>query len=319
MKCGDLSDFKRRVEEKALASIFILSTDRFDRERALEIALGAIPGDVCRFDAEGVTPERLRSELDSGSLLSERRVVVVRSIEKGRREVIEVLQQAINSPFPGTTLILMGEKSSVAGRVGLILDLPAEKPWAVEKERPNWVCREAQLAGKKMAVEAARLLVNRVGVEKESLFRELEKLVSFVGERAEIVRSDVEQLTLVSTPPAMWELGGALFACDVGGALSIARRLIGAATPLPPLLAYLRGRIEEGIQICALLEEGGAAHVALHLPQVKRERLEEARRFGMVRLRTALLALFETEMRSRQSDGDDLLLLQRWIAMAIGL
>jgi DNA polymerase III delta subunit len=146
-------------------------------------------------------------------------------------------------------------------------------------------------------------------------------LFCFIGGRKEISRADVEELTLFSTPPAIWELARALFACDIGGALSIARRLIGAAVPLPPLLSYLRGRIEEGIQICALLEEGGAAQVSLRLSHLTGVRLEgaieEARRFGMGRLRAALSALFETELRLRQQEGDDLLLLQRWIAKVI--
>jgi DNA polymerase III delta subunit len=329
LKSGILSamqsnDLRRRIEENLPSSILILASDRFDRERAIETALAVIPGERCRFDAENVTLHRLRSELNGGSLFSDKRVVIVRSLEKARRELVDEIQKVLAFPFPGLTLLLAGEKGAAQGlsrRVGLLLDFPAEKPWAAEKERPEWARQEAKGLGKALALDAARLLVSRVGVDKESLFRELEKLTCFVGGRKEISRADVEELTLFSTPPAIWELARALFASDIGGSLSIARRLIGAAMPLPPLLSYLRGRIEEGIQICALLEEGGGAQVSLRLPHLTGARLEgaieEARRFGMGRLRAALSALFETELRSRQQEGDDLLLLQRWIAKVI--
>lgn len=326
MKCGDLYQFERQCQGEIPAVILILSTDRFDRERACQMVVSRLEGGYRRLDGEGLTAQQLRPELEGGSLFDEKVLLLVQSVERARKEAIDLLQEAANRPLPGLTLLLAGEKllpqTALYKKVatsGLLLDLPTEKPWSVERERPEWVRGEARCMGKELALDGARLLVDRIGIDKESLYREVEKLVTYVGERKEIVRADVDQLTVHSTPPAMWELSRALFASDTGGALSIARRLIGGATPLPPLLTHLRKRIEEGIQICSLVERGGS--VGAHFPHLTGRRLEgaieEAKRFGMVRLCGALHALHETELLSRSQGANDLLLLQRWIAKSI--
>jgi DNA polymerase-3 subunit delta len=127
--------------------------------------------------------ETLDSLLSTPPMLAARRVVVVREVDKLKKDVRTLLLRYLERPAPDTVLILVAPSGTRA-------DKPmADRATAVEfapltgDRLPKWVAYHAETTlGRPITPDAAALLVEAVGADLSQLAVELEKLASFASE-----------------------------------------------------------------------------------------------------------------------------------------
>jgi DNA polymerase-3 subunit delta len=153
-------------------------------------------------------------------MLAERRVVVVRDVDKLKKDVRALLTRYLARPAGDTVLVLVAPSGAKA-------DAPlADRSTAVEfapltgDRLPKWVSYHAEtILGRPITPEAASLLVEAVGADLAQLAVELEKLASFttdtIGERA------VSEVVGVRRGESVGDLLDAVAAKDTSAALAL--------------------------------------------------------------------------------------------------
>jgi DNA polymerase-3 subunit delta len=163
--------------------------------------------------------ETLDSVLSTPPMLAERRVVVVRDVDKLKKDARTLLLRYLDRPAPDTVLVLVAPAGAKA-------DKPlADRSTAVEfapltgDRLPKWIAYHADKLGRQITPDAVTLLVEAVGADLSQLAVELEKLASFatdtIDERAV---GEVVGVRRAESPGALLD---AVAAKDAGTALGL--------------------------------------------------------------------------------------------------
>jgi len=325
MKFTDLHAFENHLRTAPRPHLALLITpDPYDGEVALGHLKGALELEtLCPLDGEQLSGQQLSDALDGGSLFGDRSSVLIRNVEKVKPALLEKIERYASAPASDLDVILMASSLPAAAplvkgvaKTGLLLLLPQEKPWTLERTLPDWVRQEGRRMGKEVSIETARLLVGRLGTSKFALRGELEKLSCYVGDRPHIGLQDVEKMTAQVAEHQVWELGRAIVGGQSALAIRLVGRLMGQGVPLVLLMAHLRGQFQTGLQICTLHSRGEP--LGPHLPHLSGKRLEmvakEALRCGSARYRCGLFAVQEAERLSRLVGVEDRIVMERFVA-----
>ena len=164
--------------------------------------------------------ETLDSLLSTPPMLAERRVVVVRDVDKLKKDARGILTKYLARPAVDTVLLLVAPSGAKA-------DAPlADRSTAVEfapltgDRLPKWVSYHAEtVLGRAITPEAASLLVEAVGADLAQLAVELEKLASFAP--ATIDERAVSEVVGVRRGESVGDLLDAVAAKDASAALAL--------------------------------------------------------------------------------------------------
>ena len=134
-------------------------------------------------------PESLDSLLGTPPLLAERRVVVLRDVDKLKRDARTLLLRYLDRPAPDTVLVLIAPAGAKPDKALADRSTAVEFAPLTGDRLPKWVAYHAEaVLGRRITPDAATLLVEAVGADLSQLAVELEKLASFspdtIDERA---------------------------------------------------------------------------------------------------------------------------------------
>ncbi len=199
-------DFLKDARTRELIEVAV---DPATRDFNLELCRGS--------ELDAVT---LDSLLSTPPMLAERRVVVIRDVDKLKKDARALLTKYLARPAGDTVVVLVAPSGAKA-------DAPlADRSTAVEfapltgDRLPKWVSYHAEtVLGRPITPEAASLLVEAVGADLAQLAVELEKLASFapdtIDERA------VSEVVGVRRGESVGDLLDAVAAKDAPAALAL--------------------------------------------------------------------------------------------------
>ncbi len=187
-------------------------------------------------------------------VLSPRRLVIVRDLDKkwrAREEAEEArdlpaeqaaLIEYLKHPVPTTTLVFILEH--VDRRLTIVTALLkactiVEFRRLSEREALEWVRGYVRRQQAVIEEAAAAALVGLVGSDLTFLAAELEKLLTYVGERRMIARADVEQLVVRHREHSNFELADWILARRPAAAWRILRRQLAAGEEPVKLLGAI--------------------------------------------------------------------------------
>jgi DNA polymerase-3 subunit delta len=202
---GD-DDFLKDARTRELVEVAV---DPVTRDFNLELRRGS------ELDAE-----TLDSLLSTPPMLADRRVVVVRDVDKLKKDVRALLIRYLARPAGDTVLVLVAPSGAKA-------DTPlADRSTAVEfapltgDRLPRWVSYHAEtVLGRAITPDAASLLVEAVGADLAQLAVELEKLASYTADT--IDERAVSEVVGVRRGESVGDLLDAVAAKDTSVALAL--------------------------------------------------------------------------------------------------
>ena len=164
--------------------------------------------------------ESLDSLLSTPPMLAERRVVVVRDVDKLKKDARKLLDAYLKRPAPDTVLLLVAPAGAKA-------DKPlADRSTAVEfapltADRVlKWLTYQADtVLGRPISADAAALLMEAVGTDLAQLAVELEKLAAYAAH--EIDEAAVTAIVGVRRGESVGALLDAVAARDAGAAIAL--------------------------------------------------------------------------------------------------
>lgn len=139
----------------------------------------------------------LAEHVDSFSIFSESKIIIIKNVDLLLKKELEVLVQYFEAPAENQTLILVGDKYD--SRLGVWKKINAATakilcdPPKFTSDIRNWLTTELNRVGKRMSPKAMEDFSSRIDLDYFSAANELTKLTLLVGERATITEQDINQ------------------------------------------------------------------------------------------------------------------------------
>lgn len=331
MKYEHLSAFEKHLREAPpfYPLYFFLVKDEFACEEAVRLLLSVLLPEkssgeraLSVLDGSQVGEEEFWERLNSLSLLSESQVLWIKQADKLKKSIQEKPEDYFTRPSLSVRLIMSAPswvKTSsfykASEKIGAIVEIPELKPREKESLLVERINRQIRAEGKTISFQACQELIGQIGSDSRLLSNEIDKLICYCSEKNEITLSDIREICVTGTTVTIWQLGEALFRRDTIAALQAARASLLESRALLPLLRQIRSQFQTGYQV-SLLSEGGKRPEAIteEFPYMKGRILDQnvqrARRYGQESFKRGLLAIDATEIRLKNSNADEDLLLE---------
>jgi DNA polymerase III subunit delta len=201
-------------------------------------------------------------------MMSERRLVVLKSVHEANSADLEALVDYVAAPSITTTLVITGAKfprpqkgqpnwatrlQNAVKKVGWF-DKPDEK----NVNRASLAMQRARDHGKRLSKAAADLLVETLGEGLASIRNEVDKLCLYVGDAEEITTDHVSETVALLADAAVWDLTLGIAARDVDLALSSMHRLLEDGKASRQLLSLIQWRLRQ-LLVMKELHDAGAS------------------------------------------------------------
>jgi DNA polymerase-3 subunit delta len=260
-------------------------------DRLTLAALGAPPNSF-NFTAGSAAEDRgdTINLARTRAMMSRRRVVVLRDIDKADVDLLDALIAYAEHPNPDTTLILTGLKmpppvgGKDRGRVlaNLVKKIGDVRRFDAKDASPvPFAQAEAKRGGCTMDARAAELLVSLTGPELLGLRQEVNKLCTFMGGAGAITVEEVDLLCSLVADARLWGLTDAIVARDLDAAIDALGHVFadGGDGEAHRLLSQVAWKLRELLEIQSYLRmnprpAAAPAAWAREAPQ-RRRRVEE--------------------------------------------
>jgi DNA polymerase-3 subunit delta len=164
--------------------------------------------------------ETLDGLLSTPPMLAERRVVVVRDVDKLKKDARALLTRYLDRPAPDTVLLLVAPAGAKADKAITDRSTAVEFAPLTGDRLPKWVAYQAEtVLGRPITPEAVSLLVEAAGPDLAQLAVELEKLASFTADT--IDEQAVSAVVGVRRGESVGDMLDAVAAKDAAAALAL--------------------------------------------------------------------------------------------------
>lgn len=267
-------------------------------------------------------PHALLDLLYSPSFFVKTRVILVEQAEKLDKSIHSSIEKFFTQPFSKCYLIFSASGWTKTqsfyksiGATQVILDLPELKSWEKEKESIEWVRRQVSIAGKIIGFDVCTAFVKFIGTDQHQLEQELKKLLCFCSDVKEITTKDLHAICSRGAASSVWQLGEAIFQRNGALALQLGQAILNEGEPFFVLLRQIRSQLQTDYEVALLLKEGkGGTEVAQIFPFMKGQlldrHLKQAKAYGVESFRRGILAVDAIELRSKNGDFDEKILLE---------
>ncbi len=221
------------------------------------------PGALELFDAgdgrRAPDVDALINSLAAISLIASHRYLLVDGVDGWGKADAERATEALGQIPPETTLALVAHGKAPAGvakaveKAGgevLSFDVPRER------ELPKQLVSDARELGFDLEPNAARLLVERLGLRPMRLRNELERLALWAGEGGRVEMQDLEAMVADTSEEAIWTLADAVVAGDETETMRVAEVLVAQGEALPRIVYALAPRLRQALRAATELEAG---------------------------------------------------------------
>ena len=277
------------------------------------------------FDGESANADEVVAACNTLPFASERRLVVVRNVDKMDKAGSDRIIDYVADPAETTILALVAKKIAKNTRLYKAVDKlkgVLERQGPGRSEWPQEVQKIFAARGRNIPVGAAELLVSYVGRDLRRIGVESDKVIGFAGDRAQLTREDVEAVVARTAKASIFDFTGALANRDCATAFRLMEQLLGDGESIFGLHALSLRTIRDLIAVSALVDRGEGATpmvaAALGRPDWMVKNLpRQVRAFRPGELVEILKAAADTEGKMKTS-RDPRLAFERWIVKVCG-
>lgn len=337
----DITAVENSLKRKVLSPVYLFyGEESYLRDRLVEkFKATLLPPEVRDFNLDIVDGREIRFDalVNTAStlpFLAEKRLVIVQNAEffKAKKKNTPARQEAddsgssqeepliryLENPSTATCLIFLGDEGidkrkriyKLVEKAGQIVHFPLLKG----QELTNWIKERVNSQGREISREALQYLVMAVGSNLQLLEKELEKLLTNLGEEAEISLSQVETMVSKQADITVFQLIDAVAEKRFPAAMEYVRDLLFQGQQ-PVLIISLLARQFRLIWLANLyLSQGySESQVASNLqvkPYVVSKCSRQGRNFRQDDLRRAYRILLETDHNIKTGKQESVVALE---------
>jgi DNA polymerase-3 subunit delta len=245
------SEFHRKLQGGQIAPLYLFEgSEKYLRDQALKKLLDVSVDESVR-DFNYATISVAQGNLDDAlalarqfPMISARRVVVVRGFEAiNEDKQLDALKDYLRAPADTTSLVFVSDALDNRRNIATILRKTCEvvifDPLDEREAAPRWIRDYVTRAGCFIEPQSAAYLVGMVGVDLTRISTELDKLISYAGEKGRIGNPEIDELVLNSREHSNFELTDAILDGDRRRALYLLGRIYANASERPETLSLL--------------------------------------------------------------------------------
>lgn len=217
------------------------------------------------FHGDSAKGDAIVSACNTLPMMAKRRAVLVRSVNRMKKEELEILGAYATRPAPTTVLILVTDDDpdkKLDGR-GKLPVAARKSGRAFEWKRlygarlRDWVGKEAEAQGKRLDPRGADYAIARLGGELSHLSNAVQLAAIYVGEAPEIKEGDIGQVLSGDRQDALWDFIDAFGERAAERAPGLLAEVLQQGEEPLAILQLLRKRAKE-LSRARLAHEGGA-------------------------------------------------------------
>lgn len=254
------------------------------------------------YDVEKCDIREIIDMLRSTPFLSEKRLVLLKTIDAATKDVQEAILEYAKNPSKKACLVLESAKREFSGGFHKEIKMYArEVSFTAPKGNriTDWILKEVKARGKAIRYNAAHLLKELKRDDINGLRCEIDKLITYLGKRPTILREDVEEIVGSSASRNVFEFVHALSRKDSQQALAIAKELLRTKKTIPEILGMIGWQFRKIKRAQELLKKGtssGDTSAKCNIPPFYVERfMKEIRSFPPKELDRNIDYLLDTD------------------------
>lgn len=184
------------------------------------------------YEGKGIDAKEVISTALTMPAFSDMRVVVVKGAESIKAAEEKVFAEYVKNPSPSTCLVFLANVAK-ADKASALVKALDEKGFLKsctrlsDRELLSWIKNEAKRQSKGITDAAAQKLLDIAGNKLRDIKGELDKIVLFIGEKAQVDDKDVEDACLDCREETIFGLSDAIGAKDLKKALKVYDKLSG--------------------------------------------------------------------------------------------
>lgn len=251
---------------------------------------------------------------------SERRLVIVRDVDKMNAAGHAVLASYALDPAPTACVVLVAKrmrKDSKLFKAVQALGGVSEYHAPKRSEYPSWVVDLFASRGRRITHDGASALVQAVGRDLRRLETEAEKVLAYAGERTDLTRDDVIGVVAETAPVSIFDFLNALGARECPAALVLLGDLIADGEDVMGIHAMTIRHLRSLVSARALADRGASiGEVMREVGMAEwqaRNAITQARRFTPAELSAGLRTAASLEAGMKSGGGEPRLLFERWL------
>lgn len=221
------------------------------------------PGSLEAFEAgdgrRAPDADAFLNALMATSLLATHRYLLVDGADAWSKADTDRIAESLGSLPPDTTVALIAHgkapaslKKAVEKAGGDVLTYDAPR----DRDLPKGLVAEARELGFELDLDAARMLVQRLGPRPLRLRTELERLALWAGAGGSVGTSDLDAMIADTSEAAIWLLADAVIEGDEGDTLRVAEQLVAQGEALPRIIYSVAPRLRDALKAARALEAG---------------------------------------------------------------
>lgn len=225
---------------------------------------------VTSFDATAELADVL-DELRTLPFLAPHRVVIVREAEAFVSANREAMENYFDAPVPTATLILEVGAWPNNTRLAKKLTSVGELIECASPEGPKllgWIRAAVEARGKTVAPDAAGLLAEWIGADLTTLSSELDKVVTYIGERSAVTVRDVTAIVTATAGPEAFAVTNAITNGDAKTALQATAAALQTRGAEFALLGQIAWHIRRALQVAQDVAAGQNPTAAMRAARV---------------------------------------------------
>jgi len=321
---------RRDIEKKLFAPVYLFhGEESFLADEATRLIVEqSLTQEERGFNLDVVygsetTVRDIVSHASSYPMMSERRIVVVRGMEKLslQEKEKELLTQYLDNPSPTTILILIASSVDMRKKPftsvkknGLVMEFKR----MYENQIIGWIGKRVREQGKGIANDAVSLLAEYLNPSLREIQNELEKLYIFIGDRTSITADDVAAVVGVSKDFNVFALQKAIGQQDLARSMEILQRMIEFGESPTMIIVMLTRYFLALMKISDLRAAGKSAQeqareAGVH-PFFLRDYHEALGFFGEKNTQDAIRGLVLADERLKTTSSDSLEVMQLFLA-----
>jgi len=213
------------------------------------------------FYGEEVDGEQVVQAASSFPMMAERRLVIVKQVQRLSTAGKNRLLKYIESPMDSTCLVLTGNRVDKRQKFysRLIKQAVAfESKPLYENQAEEWLGKHLKAKGVEISRQAANLLVQKSGTSMWALSTEADKLLAAAGEKNRLDDAEVAELAGYSRSYNPWDLTDCVGQKNLQGAIDVLQHMLQEGQSGIGLIIDLYRRFIMLLRIRTLLDQGRA-------------------------------------------------------------
>lgn len=263
------------------------------------------------FSAKELSLVRLAEELQQRSLFVAAPLILVDGLHELSAEIQRAWVHFFSNLHVSAGALILGSAAklnyaAVVERHGIVFDLSEEKIWEKEQRLKDQAIERVEKEQKKWAPGALEALFVRIEKKSAWVAQEVEKLLLFAQDRAEITSEDVQAISSSSLSYTLWQIAERMVWEKGWGGEEM------EAGDLQGLIACLRTQMQLGVKIASLQQRSvqpSREHFPTIWPKVLEKRIQQTLQLGLGFFEKGLEVLFQVEWLSRSTSLSEKALL----------